>query len=179
MLVKVAPLAAPSLTTERLQLRMLQDADFEEYAAIHTDAEVTKYTVRTQLSRMEAWRHLAVMVGHWHLRGFGMWGVFEKSTGALVGRVGFHQPDGWPDFELGWTIGRNWWGKGYATEAAQRCVEFAFAEMDRDRLISLIDPENVASIHVAERIGETLQGEYQLGEHRLLVYGVDRRRPGG
>ncbi len=153
---------------------MLQDGDFEEYAAIHADPEVTKYTVRSQLSRTDAWRHLAIVVGHWHLRGFGMWGVFEKSTGALVGRVGFHQPDGWPDFELGWTIGRNWWGKGYATEAAQRCVEFAFREMDREHLISLIDPQNTASIRVAERIGETLQGEHQMGEHRLLVYGIRR-----
>ena len=154
---------------------MLQESDFEQYAAMHMDPEVTKYTVRTNLNRMEAWRHLAVMVGHWHLRGFGMWGVFEKSTGALAGRVGFHEPDGWPDFELGWTIGRAWWGKGYATEAAKRCVDFAFDEMGRDHLISLIDPQNTASIRVAERIGETVEGEYQLGEHRLLVYGIRRR----
>ena len=172
--MNVAPLDAPSLTTERLLLRMLQDSDFEQYAAIHTDAEVTKFTTRTHLSRMDAWRHLAMIVGHWHLRGFGMWGVFEKSTGALVGRVGFHQPDGWPDFELGWTIGRNWWGKGYAPEAARRCVEFAFREMNRDHLISLIDPLNTASIRVAERIGETVQGEHQLDEHKLLVYGIAR-----
>lgn len=173
-MMKVAPLDAPSLTTERLLLRMLQDSDFEEYSAIHTDAEVTKFTARAHLSRMETWRHLAMIVGCWHLRGFGMWGVFEKDTGALVGRVGFHQPDGWPDFELGWTIGRNWWGKGYASEAAKRCVDFAFHEMGRDHLISLIDPANVASIRVAERIGETLQGEFQLDEHRLLVYGIAR-----
>ena len=83
--MKVAPLDAPSLTTEHLLLRMLQDSDFEEYAAIHADPEVTKFTVRTQLTRMEAWRHLAVIVGHWHLRGFGMWGVFERESGALVG----------------------------------------------------------------------------------------------
>lgn len=153
---------------------MLQDADFEEYAAIHMDPEVTRFTLRTQLNRMESWRHLATITGHWHLRGFGMWGVFEKTTGALVGRVGFHQPDGWPDFELGWTIGRAWWGKGYATEAAKRCVDFAFTEMGRDHLISLIDPANVASIRVAERIGETVQGEFELGEHRLIVYGVRR-----
>jgi RimJ/RimL family protein N-acetyltransferase len=172
--MKVAPLDVPALATERLNLRMLHAGDFEEYAAIHMDPEVTKFTVRAQLSRMESWRHLAMIAGHWHLRGFGMWGVFEKDTNALVGRVGFHQPDGWPDFELGWTIGRNWWGKGYASEAARRCVEFAFAEMDRDHLISLIDPLNVASIRVAERIGETLQGEFQLAEHRLLVYGIRR-----
>jgi RimJ/RimL family protein N-acetyltransferase len=170
--VKVAPLEAPTLTTERLTLRMLQESDFEEYYEVHRDPEVTRYTVRTQLSREDAWRHLAMIVGHWHLRGFGMWGVFETETKRFVGRVGFHQPDGWPDFELGWTLGRASWGKGYATEAARRCVRFAFEEMARDHLISLIDPQNTPSIRVAERIGETLQGEWQHGNHRLLIYGV-------
>ena len=71
----------PTLTTDRLLLRMLQESDFEEYAAIHTDAEVTRFTTRTHLDRMESWRHLAMIVGHWHLRGFGMWGVFERESG--------------------------------------------------------------------------------------------------
>ncbi|HEX2061457.1 MAG TPA: GNAT family N-acetyltransferase [Thermoanaerobaculia bacterium] len=164
--------SVPVLTTERLVLRMLEQSDFEEYAAIHMDPDVTRYTVRTQLSRMDAWRHLATICGHWHLRGFGMWGVFERDTNRLAGRVGFHQPDGWPDFELGWTIGKAFWGKGYAPEAARRCLDYAFEEMGRDHLISLIDPENVASIRVAEKIGETLQGEVVIHDHRLLVYGA-------
>ena len=165
---------APVLTTPRLRLRMLGQDDFEPYAAMHMDPDVTRFTTRTVLSRMEAWRHLAVIVGHWHLRGFGMWGVEELDTGQLVGRVGFHEPEGWPAFELGWTIGKNWWGKGYATEAAQRCLDYAFNEMGRDHVISLIDPANVSSIRVAERIGEKLEGEFQLDEHRLLVYGTTR-----
>lgn len=172
--MNVAPIEAPILTTERLLLRMLQHSDFEEYAAIHMDAEVTRFTMRKQLDRIESWRHMATIVGHWHLRGFGMWGVFERETGRLAGRVGFHQPEGWPDFELGWTIGREFWGKGYAPEAARRCLAFAFTEMQRDHVISLIDPENTSSIRVAEKIGETLEGDFQLGEHRLLVYGVRR-----
>jgi len=151
---------------------MLQQEDFEEYAAIHMDPEVTKYTVRAHLSRSDAWRHLAILVGHWHLRGFGMWGVFEQETNRLVGRVGFNEPDNWPGFELAWTIGRAFWGKGYATEAAKRCLDFAFEDMQRDHVISLIDPENTSSIRVAERIGETLEGEMVVNEHRLLVYGV-------
>ncbi|MFP5246304.1 MAG: GNAT family N-acetyltransferase [Thermoanaerobaculia bacterium] len=165
---------APILTTERLRLRMLENSDFEEYAAIHMDAEVTRFTSRTHLDRMEAWKHLAAICGHWHLRGFGMWGVFEKDTNRLVGRVGFHEPEGWPEFELGWTIGRAFWGRGYAPEAARRCLEYGFNEMNREHIISLIDPENVNSIRVAEKLGETLEGEFQLGEHRLLVYGVRR-----
>ena len=175
--MKVAPLAAPILTTERLILRMLQVGDFEQYAEIHTDPEVTRFTTRSQLDRMETWRHLAMIAGHWHLRGFGMWGVFEKAGGRLVGRVGFHEPEGWPDFELGWTMGRASWGKGYAPEAAAECVRFAFEEMGRDHLISLIDPANLASIRVAEKIGESVEGEAVIQGHRLRVYGIRKGSP--
>lgn len=63
-------------------------------------------------------------------------------------------PAGWPGFELGWTLGRESWGKGFATEGAQRALEYAFTEMNRDHVISLIAPDNVASIPVAERLGE-------------------------
>ncbi len=153
---------------------MLEQSDFEEYAAIQMDPEVTRYTVRTHLDRMESWRHLACIVGHWHLRGFGMWGVFERDSGRLVGRVGFHQPEGWPDFELGWTMGRPSWGKGYAPEAARACLDYAFNEMKREHVISLIDPNNIASIRVAEKIGETLEGETEIGGHQVLIYGVRR-----
>lgn len=153
---------------------MLQQEHFDEYAAIHEDPEVTRFTARTTFNRMDAWRHLAMIVGHWHLRGFGMWGVFEKDGGRLVGRVGFHEPEGWPAFELGWTIGRPWWGKGYATEAARRCLDYGFREMNRQRIISLIDPENVNSIRVAERLGQKVEGEFTFMEHRLLMYAISR-----
>jgi RimJ/RimL family protein N-acetyltransferase len=141
---------------------------------------VTKFTARTHLNRADAWRHLAMITGHWHLRGFGMWGVFEKESGDLVGRVGFWQPEGWPDFELGWTLGRRWWGKGYASEAARRCLDYGFEEMQRERIISLIDPLNVSSIRVAERLGQTIEGEWEFMGHRLLMYAARRAawRPG-
>lgn len=154
---------------------MLEERDFEEYAAIHMDFEVTRFTARAQLTRSLAWRHMAAFVGHWLLRGFGMWGVEELETGRLVGRVGFHEPIEWPGFELGWTIGRAFWGKGYATEAANRALDYAFNEMRREHVISCIDPENVRSIKVAERLGETLETEFVDGEgHRLLVYGISK-----
>jgi RimJ/RimL family protein N-acetyltransferase len=153
-------------------MRMLEARDFEEYAALHSDFEVTRFTTRTQLSRMDAWKHLAMIVGHWHLRGFGMWGVEELATGRLAGRVGFHQPDGWPDFELGWTIGREFWGKGYATEAARAALRHGFHQMGRAHVISLIDPQNIRSVSVALKLGETIEGQFELDGHRLIVYGI-------
>jgi len=165
---------AAVLTTPRLRLRMLQAEDFEEFAAIHSDFEVTRFTTRSRLTREDAWKHLATIVGHWHLRGYGMWGVEERATKKLVGRVGYHCPEGWPEFELGWTIGREFWGRGFATEAARAALDYAFDVMRRDHIISLVDPDNLRSIAVAERLGQKLEGETEIGGYRLLVYGISR-----
>lgn len=85
-------------------------------------------------------------------------------------------PAGWPGFELGWTLARDSWGKGYATEGAGRALEYAFNELDRDQVISCIAPENVNSIKVAERLGEAVEGETELLGKQVLIYGISRER---
>jgi len=100
--------------------------------------------------------------------------VEEKSSGRMIGRIGFMNPAGWPGFELGWTLRRESWGKGYATEGAQRALRHAFTELNRDHVISLIAPDNVNSIRVAERLGEKVEGETELMGRTVLIYGIDR-----
>ncbi len=164
-----------TLRTERLVLRMWRAEDFEQYAAITADAEVMRYLGEGKpLSPGDAWRQMAFLVGHWHLRGYGMWAVEEAATGRLAGRIGFLNPEGWPGFELGWTLGREFWGRGYATEGARRALEFAFTEMGRDRVISLIRPANAPSVRVAERLGERLEGTAEVFGAPALVYAVTR-----
>ena len=84
-------------------------------------------------------------------------------------------PVGWPGFELGWTLARDCWGKGYATEGARRALEYAFTEMDRDHVISLIAPDNLASIKVAERLGEKVEGKTNLMNRDVFIYGIERK----
>ena len=114
------------------------------------------------------------MVGHWEMRGYGPFAVEEKATGELVGRIGFLNPVGWPAFELGWTLARKFWGLGYASEGARRALTYAFEELDKDHVISLIDPQNTSSIKVAERLGEKVEGKTELFGREVLVYGIDR-----
>jgi RimJ/RimL family protein N-acetyltransferase len=161
----------PILTTARLRLRELRTTDFEAFARIHADAEVMRF-LGGVASPAESWRKLAMLVGHWYLRGFGMWAVESLATGELVGRVGFHQPEGWPDFELGWTIGREHWGQGYATEAAQAALAYGFVKMSRAHVISLIHPQNVRSIAVARRLGESYEGDFVLDGTLVHVFGI-------
>jgi RimJ/RimL family protein N-acetyltransferase len=154
---------------------MFREEDFEEYASMVADAEVTRYLGEGKpLARGDAWRQLAFVLGHWQLRGYGLWAVEERSTGRLVGRIGFLYPEGWPDFELGWTLAREFWGRGYATEGARRALDFAFEELGREHVISLIRPDNTPSIRVAERLGESLEGSVELFGSEALIYGITR-----
>lgn len=160
-----------TLETERLLLRPFRNSDHAAYAAMCADPEVMQYlgTGVTQ-NPMEAWRAMASMLGHWELLGYGMFAAEVKATGELAGRVGFLDPPGWPGFELGWTLARQHWGKGYAIEGARACLAYAFGPLGRDRVISLIRPENERSIRVAERLGERLAGEVDLLGGKALVY---------
>jgi RimJ/RimL family protein N-acetyltransferase len=164
-----------TLTTERLLLRQFRNDDFDAYAEMCGDPEVMRYIGPGQpQSRLEAWRSLAAMVGHWHLRGYGMWAVEERASGAMIGRVGCFFPEGWPGFEVGWALRRAWWGRGFATEAARVALSHAFLLLDQPHVVSLIHPNNAASIRVAQRLGERLEGRTELLGNEALVYGLHR-----
>lgn len=162
------------LETERLLLRMWRESDVDAYADMCADPLVMRYIGGKTLTRFETWRSIAFFMGHWQMRGYGHWAVEEKATGRMIGRIGFLNPEGWPGFEIGWALARDTWGKGYATEGAKRALHYAFTELDRNHVISLIHPENTASIKVAQRIGERLEGKTQLFDREVLVYGIDR-----
>ena len=159
----------------RLVLRMFRESDLDAYAAMCGDPEVMRYLGDGYpLTRAEAWRNMAMVLGHWQLRGFGLWAVEERATGLLAGRVGCWQPEGWPGLEIGWALRREFWGRGYATEAAQTVMADAFSRLERPRLISLIHPQNGGSIAVAVRLGMRLQGSTEVMGHSALMYGIDR-----
>jgi RimJ/RimL family protein N-acetyltransferase len=162
------------LETDRLLLRWFREDDFPELLAMSSDPEVMKFLGGQPQTEIEAWKAMAANIGHWYFRDYGVWAVEEKSSGKLIGRIGFMNPAGWPGFELGWTLARASWGKGYATEGARRALAYAFTEMDRDHVISCIAPENVNSIKVAERLGETVEGQTELMGKKVFLYGITR-----
>jgi RimJ/RimL family protein N-acetyltransferase len=163
------------IETPRLLLRPFRGEDLDAYAALCADMEVMRYIgTGVVLSRSEAWRSIAAMLGHWQLLGYGMWAVERKTDGVLLGRAGFLNPPGWPGFEIGWTFAREHWGKGYASEAARVALAHAFDVLGRDRVISLIRPGNERSIRVAEKLGERLSGEVELMGSKALVYAIGR-----
>jgi RimJ/RimL family protein N-acetyltransferase len=165
------------LETERLILRTYRLSDFEDHFKLCADPNVMRYLLGGKaMSRLEAWRHMAFLVGHWELLGYGYLAAEEKATGRFVGRIGFTNPEGWPGFELGWTIAPEFQGRGFATEGGRFLLEYAFNEMKRDHVISVIHPDNKPSIKVAERLGEKLEGQTEVADMSMLIYGIDNPR---
>ncbi len=158
----------PRLETERLVLREFRESDFEPYAEMLADPEVTCFIAPAPMNRADAWRSLSALIGHWTLRGYGRWAVTRKTDGAFMGPVGMINPEGWVALEIGWTIGKPFWGHGYATEAAAAAMRYAFLTQPVDELISCIDPDNTPSQAVAARIGEA-KGR----RHALTMQGRD------
>jgi RimJ/RimL family protein N-acetyltransferase len=172
--VSHSPLTGLCIETPRLLLRLPLGSDATPLLEIHEHPEAIKYVTTTRRGIVGAWTSVAMMLGHWQLRGYGQWTISEKATGEVVGRVGFWYPEGWPGAELGWIIRHSRWGNGFATEASKASLEWAWTNTDLPEVISLIEPSNIASIRVAEKIGERfLRREIVNGED-LLVYGISR-----
>lgn len=142
----------PAITTRRLVMRAPQESDFDSYAEFLA-SDRARY-VGGPKNRDEAWRSFAAGLGHWQLRGFGMWAVEDRETGRFLGQVGLWYPEGWIVREVGWWLtSAACEGKGYAREAAEVSRAFAYDALGWPDAYSLIDPRNAASIALAKRLG--------------------------
>lgn len=164
------------LETERLELRIPQERDLDAYVDIHEDPQVLQYvnTLGVSAGRAAGWRSIAMLIGHWHLRGYGHWTVVERASGDVVGRVGLWYPEGWPGVELGWIIRRSRWNEGFATEAARAAIDFAFGPANLTHLISMIREDNARSRRVAEKLGLSVERTLPLKDGDTQVYGIRR-----
>lgn len=164
---------APILTTERLILRAPEACDFEAYAAFF-GSERSRHT-GGPLDRAQAWRAFAAELGHWLLKGYGLFQLIERETGANVGRAGFWNPDGWLETEIGWGLYDGFEGRGLAHEAALRLRRYADDTLGWGPLTSVIAPDNARSVALAERLGATLERDWTSPSGKpALIY----RHPG-
>lgn len=166
-------LQIPTLSTERLILRGPEQRDFEPVAAFFADADHS-WGFGGPLSRNEAWRWFASMIGHWVLHGYGFW-MAETRDGQQVGLIGIWAPEGWPEPELGWVVYKGAEGKGYAREAAEEIRRYAYGVLGFETLSSNILPGNTRSVALAERLGAHFECSVDTGGRGTkMVY----RHPG-
>lgn len=160
--------------TKRILLRYFELSDGDAMMHVFGDAEVMRYGdgVQTRLW-VDAW--LRNCLENYQSHGFGPYAVVERSSGDVIGYCGLsYFPDfnGQEEIELGYRMQRAAWGYGYATEAARAVRDFAFYTLNIRRLIALIDPMNVASLRVAEKIGMHYEADAMLEgyDHPDRVY---------
>jgi RimJ/RimL family protein N-acetyltransferase len=169
--------SGPVIETVRLKLRRWRGDDVAPNSAMLSDPGTARFIAadgKPVTTELAGWRNAAVMSGHWALHGFGMFVVEEKSGGKFVGRVGPWFPPGWPGFEVGWGIAREFRGKGYAVEAARASIDWCFATFELDRIVHCIDKENTASQGVARRLGAEKGDEFDLFGHAADVWVTPR-----
>ena len=160
------------LETERLLLRDMAFSDMDELLHVFGDAENMRFYPKLfDRERMQEWIE-------WNLRnydqyGFGLWAVVLKQTNEVIGDCGLvpQVVDGISEIEMGYHIRRDLQGQGLATEAAQACRKYAFQELGRDKVISIIAPENFPSRRVAEKNGMSLMKETVWRDKRVCIYG--------
>lgn len=151
----------PILETPRLILRPPRPEDFDGYVELMSDAEHVRF-IGGAAPASAVWRQVMAVAGSWSLQGFGFFSVVDKASGRWVGRLGPWFPYGWPAAEVGWSILPSEAGKGFVTEGSAAAVDWAFRHLGWTDVIHVIDPDNVPSQKVAQRLGSTNRGRTQL-----------------
>jgi RimJ/RimL family protein N-acetyltransferase len=108
---------------------------------------------------------MALLIGHWNLKGFGYWAVDHRDTNEFIGCAGLWQSPGWPELELGYWLVTEHQGKGYALEACVACIGYAREVLHAKSLVSYIDPRNAPSIRLAKRLGAAHEGTIELATY--------------
>jgi RimJ/RimL family protein N-acetyltransferase len=177
-----------SLETNRLLLRAPVQDDAEALAPMYGDPEVMRYVGdgRT-LTRSETERSVKRMIERWNADGFGLFTTVRKGDDAVIGRVGLlvWNTETWEpttraesaespsEVEVGYTLGREFWGQGYATEAAGAVRDYALGELSANRLIALIIHGNTASENVARKLGLDYERDVMLGRRPAQLFALD------
>ena len=176
-----------ALETDRLLLRAPIPEDAEELAPMYGDPEVMRYVGQGRtLTAKETASSVQRTIDMWAADGFGLFTAVRKDDDALIGRVGLilRNTDTWQtahagetrptELEVGYTIGRPFWGKGYATEAAAAARDFALERLGARRLIALIIRGNDASENVARKLGFEYERDVKFGRRNAQLFALER-----
>ena len=158
----------PVIETERLVLRAPRESDIPAHMELM--ASDRSQFIGGPQDEATAWRGFASGLGHWVLNGYGLWMVADKADDTPLGRVGFFNPFGWDEPELGWHVYAAAEGKGVAHEAALAARRYGAEHLGLDGVISYIRPDNARSIALATRLGAVLETEKEFFGKPCQVY---------
>ncbi len=144
----------PTIETERFLLRKFEERDLDLAFRLFNDGDVQRYlSPENRRTREQMKITLQNFNKRWKERGFGMWCASQKNGSEMLGYCGFQYFDETSDMEIIFAFFKDCWGKEFATETANACLQFAFEELSAAKVFAVTHPENLASRHVLEKIG--------------------------
>jgi len=165
------------IETERLYLRQYEDDDFTSLYAIFSDPEtMSYYPAPFSIQKTRDW--IKRNQERYVTDGFGLWAICLKGTNEVIGDCGLVKQiiDNRVEVEIGYHIHKKLWGNGFASEAANACKTYGFHQLGLKKMVSIIDPDNLASIRVADKIGFTKESEtYIFNKTHLIFSGVNSK----
>ncbi|WP_298985081.1 GNAT family N-acetyltransferase [uncultured Roseibium sp.] len=164
-----------SLSSERFLLRLPEAQDLAVYRAFFSDAEASRF-YGGPLRDDQSWRALAGHVGHWHLRGYGLWMIVPKQGGPAIGGCGFVWPDGWPRRELTWWLLPEARGTGAAVEVSKVTIKHAYDNYGWPLVETHMDDANAAARKLVQKLGgEVIAREVFPDDKTRSVYVLPRQ----
>lgn len=161
------------LETERLYLRPLDESDIESVYAMRSDHEVMRFIREPQsLAETENW--IRLVSSFWEKDRLGFCAVIEKETGKFSGWCGIWRLKETGELEVGYAIAKDFWNRGFATEAAEKFVEYAFENLNPEKVVAVAEPENIASRRVMEKLGMNLVKIAEFYNRQLVQYAISR-----
>jgi len=169
------PVPLPIETVRLTIRRFAVEADSDAMLSVYGDPEVMRFIPGGALPNVEAVRALLTEYTEAQCeRGFSSWAVVERESGRIIGDAGFGIFEPTRDVELGYTLSQDAWGHGFATEAASACLAAGLAHLDAPRIIAVVDEENAASLHVAERLGMKRREKIEAHGRPHVVFSLQR-----
>jgi RimJ/RimL family protein N-acetyltransferase len=169
-----------TLTTSRLLLRRWREDDLPAMAAVNADPEVMRWIGDgTPVDDDATAAGTARAEQHWQTHGFGLFAVEIRATGELAGFTGLNTPyslpEVMPSVEIGWRLGRRFWGQGIATEAARAALDFGFTDRALDRIVSIHQHGNDASGRIMRKLGMQLDRDITDSRGRQVrIYAISQ-----
>lgn len=164
-----------TLETERLLLRPFADSDVEAVFAMRSDGEIMRFIRAPQTRRSETKSWINLISSRWGSEKIGFCAVIEKSTNRFAGWCGLWRLSETGETEVGYALLREFWGKGYAVEAARAFLHYGFDELNLEKIVAVADPENRASRRVMENLGMTFDYIGDFYERDLVHYSITRQ----
>jgi len=158
--------------TPRLLIRTLEPDDAPSLMHVLGDAEVMRFSIRGVCTPEDIREYIERAISSYAERGYGLWALVEKTSSSVIGYCGFGplMIDEEDQIEIGYRLARRYWGQGLITEAASKVLAHGFGQLGLDTVIAVIQPENIGSVRVAEKVGFHTFKNSRYHGHDVRIY---------